>query len=125
MAEAIINSRLGDRWQAFSAGSKPAVAVHPLAIKVLDELDIQHAGKPKSINEFAGQSFDLVITLCEDVDDECPVWLGNDRQIHHPFPDPGKVDGEEAERVQAFRQVRDSIAKEIIPILNADSDQRS
>ncbi len=121
MAEAIINDRLGDRWQASSAGSKPAKAVHPLAIKVLAESGIQHAGKPTPMNEFVGQSFDLVITLCEDADDECPVWLGNGRQIHHPFPDPAKVDGEEAQRLQAFRQVRDAIAKEIIPLLTQNN----
>jgi arsenate reductase len=109
MAEAIVNTRMGEKWQAFSAGSRPAGAVHPLAIKVLSEIGIDHQGKPKSLNEFTGQSFNMVITLCEDSDDNCPIWLGKGRQLHHPFPDPAKATGSQEEVLQAFRQVRDGI----------------
>jgi arsenate reductase len=109
MAEAIVNTRMGEKWQAFSAGSRPAGAVHPLAIKVLSEIGIDHQGKPKSLNEFTGQSFNMVITLCEDSDDNCPIWLGKGRQLHHPFPDPVKATGSQEEVLQTFRQVRDGI----------------
>jgi arsenate reductase len=109
MAEAFVNTRMGEKWQAFSAGSRPAGAVHPLAIKVLSEIGIDHQGKPKSLNEFTGQSFNMVITLCEDSDDNCPIWLGKGRQLHHPFPDPAKATGSQEEVLQAFRQVRDGI----------------
>jgi arsenate reductase len=119
MAEAIINARLGDQWQAFSAGSRPAGNVHPLAVQVLSELGISHHGRPKSMQEFLGQSFDVVITLCEDSDDNCPVWLGKGKQLHQPYPDPAKATGSQAEILQAFRQVRDAISREIPDLLAA------
>ncbi len=117
MAEAIVNARLGEQWQAFSAGSRPAVSVHPLAVKVLAEIGIEHHGRPKSIGEFAGQAFDVVVTLCEDAEDECPVWLGKGKKLHQPFPDPAKVTGSDEEIMQAFRRARDDIAARIVPHL--------
>ncbi len=117
MAEAIVNARLGEQWQAFSAGSRPTGTVHPLAIKALSEIGIEHHGRSKSLAELAGQSFDVVITLCEDADDECPVWLGKGRQLHQPYPDPAKATGSGTEVLQAFRNVRDAISDQIIPIL--------
>jgi arsenate reductase len=117
MAEAIINSRLGDRWEAFSAGSHPAGFVHPLAIKALSEIGIEHQGRSKSIDEFQGLSFDLVVTLCDQAADECPVWLGKGRRVHVPFSDPAKVTGDKTEIMAAFREVRDGIAKEVIQLL--------
>jgi arsenate reductase len=119
MAEAIINARLGERWQAYSAGSRPASEVHPLALRALAEIGIHHTGRPKAMDEFTGQPFDLVITLCEDSDDNCPVWLGSGKKLHHPFPDPAKVTGSDEKKSQAFRQVRDEIAEQIIPLLTA------
>jgi arsenate reductase len=118
MAEAIVNARLGDTWEAFSAGSHPTDFVHPLAIKALSEIGIEHQGRSKSIDEFQGLSFDLVVTLCDQVADECPVWLGKGRQVHVPFPDPAKVTGDETEIMAAFREVRDGIAREIIQLLS-------
>jgi len=117
MAEAIVNDRFGDQWEAFSAGSKPAGYVHPLAIKVLSEIGIDHQGRSKSIDEFQGLSFDLVVTLCDQAADECPVWLGKGRRIHMPFPDPAKVNGNEEEAMAAFREVRDGISSEITQLL--------
>ncbi len=125
MAEAIVNAHLGKRWQAFSAGSRPSGSVHPLALKVLEELGIDHRGRSKSLEEFAGQSFDLVITLCEDSDDNCPVWLGDGTKLHLPFPDPSKVTGSEDEILQAFRHALDDIAEKIIPLMTAYSLQQS
>jgi len=113
MAEAIVNSVLGDRWEAFSAGSHPTDFVHPLAIKALSEIGIEHQGRSKSIDEFQGLSFDLVVTLCDPAADECPVWLGKGRRVHVPFPDPVKVTGDETEIMAAFREVRDGIIREI------------
>ncbi len=117
MAEAIVNARLGNRWEAFSAGSRPAASVHPLAIKVLSQIGIEHHGNPKSMQVYAGQDFDVVITLCEDSDENCPVWLGSGKKLHRPFPDPSKVVGSDKRVIQAFRQVRDEIIAEIIPLL--------
>jgi arsenate reductase len=117
MAEAFVNARMGDRWEAYSAGSHPAGYVHPLALKVLSEIGINHQGRSKSIDEFLGQPFDVVITLCEDSDDECPVWLGKGRKLHNPFPDPTKVTGSEEEKSVAFREVRDEIIAQIPGLL--------
>ena len=117
MAEAIVNSVLGDRWEAFSAGSHPTDFVHPLAIKALSEIGIEHQGRSKSIDEFQGLSFDLVVTLCDDAADECPVWLGKGRRVHVPFSDPAKVTGDETEIMAAFREVRDGIIREITQLL--------
>ena len=117
MAEAIVNSVLGDRWEAFSAGSHPVGFVNPLAIKALSEIGIEHQGRSKSIDEFHGLSFDLVVTLCDDAADECPVWLGKGRRVHVPFSDPAKVTGDETEIMAAFREVRDGIIREITQLL--------
>jgi arsenate reductase len=117
MAEAIVNTRMGDPWEAFSAGSHPSGFVHPLSRIVLSEIGIDHHGRSKSIDEFRGQSFDVVVTLCDQEDEECPVWLGKGRILHKPFPDPAKVTGTEAEKLAAFREVRDGIAFELAGIL--------
>ncbi len=117
MAEAIVNARLGELWQAFSAGSRPAISVHPLAVTVLAEIGIDHQGRPKSIGEFAGQTFDVVVTLCEDDEHECPVWLGEGKKLHQPFPDPAKVTGSDEEKMRAFRRARDDIAAKLVPLL--------
>ena len=121
LAEAIVNARLGERWEAFSAGSRPAGCVHPMAIQALAEIGIAHHGRPKSIDEFMSQPFDKVITLCDDSDENCPVWLGKGKQVHHPFPDPAAASGSEAQKMQAFRQVRDAMADQIVSLLTAES----
>lgn len=117
MAEAIVNSQLSDRWEAFSAGSHPVWYVHPLAIRSLAEIGINHRGRSKSIDEFFYQKFDLVVTLCDSAYEECPLWLEQGCRIHLPFPDPSKVSGSEVEVVAAFRMVRDRIVNEIGELL--------
>ena len=117
MAEAIINKNLGDRWEAYSAGSHSAGFVHPLALKALSEIGIEHQGRSKPIEEFLGQSFDLVVTLCDPAADECPVWLGKGRRVHLPFPDPATTNGNEDVKMAAFREVRDGIIREITKLL--------
>jgi arsenate reductase len=117
MAEAIVNAQLGDRWEAFSAGSHPTWFVHPLTTKALAEIGIDHQGRSKLIDEFRQMSFDLVVTLCEAADAECPIWLGRSRRVHLPFLDPASVTGSEAEVMAAFRMVRGSIASEVTQLL--------
>ena len=119
MAEAIVNHFLGDTWQAVSAGTQPAGYVHPLALEALAEMGIQHQGESKSTDRFRGEAFDLVITVCDDAAENCPVWLGPGKRVHIGFPDPAKVDGSPEERIQAFRQVRDAIREQIPPYLRA------
>jgi len=114
MAEAIINHDLGENWQAFSAGTQPAGYVHPKAIQVLAEIGIDHHGESKSVEVYREQDFDLVITVCDDAAENCPIWLGKGKRAHINFPDPAKVVGSEEEKLRFFRQVRDDIRTKII-----------
>jgi arsenate reductase len=112
MAEAIVNARLGEKWEAVSAGTKPAGTVHPKALAALADIGIQHTGRSKLADEFRGVDFDLVVTLCDSAAEECPVWLGKGKRVHRGFPDPTKTD-----EMDDFRKVRDEIAHEIIALL--------
>lgn len=113
MAEAIVNARLGEAWEAVSAGTKPAGYVHPKAEEALREIGISHTGRSKLADEFRGTDFDLVVTVCDSAAEECPVWLGKGKRVHHSFPDPAKTDD-----MDDFRKVRDHIAQEIPKILS-------
>jgi arsenate reductase len=118
MAEAIVNSRLNPRWEAFSAGTRPSGYVHPKAIQVLAEIGIEHQGESKSVQEFQGRDFDLVVTVCDAAAEECPLWLGPGKRVHRGFVDPAKAKGSEAEVLEVFRRVRDEVLEEI-PVLLA------
>jgi arsenate reductase (thioredoxin) len=117
MAEALVTSRLGEKWEAYSAGSRPAGFVHPKALQVLAEIGIQHSGRSKSISEFSGQPFDLVVTVCDDSAEDCPVWLGKGKQVHMGFPDPAEAAGSEDDVMNAFRSVRDNMIVIILKLL--------
>src|SRR5512139_1928539 len=117
MAEAIVNARLGDTWQAFSAGTKPAGYVHPKALAALSEIGIQHDGRSKLADEYRYVDFDVVVTVCDSAAEECPVWIGKGKRRHHSFPDPAKAEGTEEEVMKVFRSVRDDIEKEIVLLL--------
>jgi arsenate reductase len=112
MAEAIVNARLTETWEAVSAGTKPAGFVHPKAVEALREIGISHEGRSKRADEFQGVDFNLVVTVCDSAAEECPVWLGKGKRVHHSFPDPAKTDN-----MDDFRKVRDEIAREITKIL--------
>ena len=121
LAEAIVNARMGDMWQAVSAGTKPAGYIHPKALEALSEIGIQHTGSSKRVDEFQGVDFDLVVTVCDSAAEECPVWLGKGKRVHHSFPDPAKAEGMEEEMMEVFRAVRDDIEKEMIALLKTYS----
>jgi arsenate reductase (thioredoxin) len=118
MAEAIVNARLGESWEAVSAGTQPAGYVHPKALAALAEIGIRHEGRSKLADEFRGVDFDLVVTVCDSAAEECPLWLGKGRKIHHSFSDPAKVEGTDEQVMAAFRAVRDQIAAEIPALLS-------
>jgi arsenate reductase (thioredoxin) len=117
MAEAIVNARFGDEWQAVSAGTKPAGYTHPKALAALEEIGIQHEGRSKLPNEFREVDFDLVVTVCDLAAEDCPVWLGQGKKVHHSFFDPAKTD-----EMDDFRRVRDEIAREMENILASVPD---
>ncbi len=119
LAEAVVNAFLSNQWLAFSAGTKPAGYVHPMAIQVLEEIGVHHQGYSKQVDEFQGREFDLVITVCDSAAEECPLWLGKGLIMHHSFTDPS-TSGEIAE----FRKVRDAIQNEIILLLRMESGKK-
>lgn len=117
IAEALVNDRLVATWQAFSAGTNPAGFVHPDALQVLSEIGIQHQGASKRIDELNEKDFDVVITVCDDAAENCPLWLGQGKRHHISYPDPAKADGSPEEALQAFRDVRNRMDTQIINFL--------
>ena len=117
LAEAIVNARLSDDWSAVSAGTQPAGYVHPMAIRALAEIGIEHQGRSKSVDEFRDVPFDLVVTVCDSAAEECPVWLGQGKRVHLGFPDPAEASGSEQEIMQVFRSVRDGMTAKILKLL--------
>lgn len=117
MAEALVNSQPNEGWEAFSAGSAPAGFVHPFALQALVEIGIQHHGRSKAMNEYRDQPFDLVVTVCEEASESCPVWLGKGAKIHMGFPDPAEATGSPEDILNAFRMVRDSMLIKIPELL--------
>ena len=109
MAEGLLRHDFGDRFDVFSAGTKPS-HVRPEAIKVMSELGIDLSGhRSKHVDEFVGQEFSYVITVCDNAKEICPIFPGKTQQIHWSFEDPAGVQGSEEERVAAFRKIRDKI----------------
>jgi arsenate reductase (thioredoxin) len=119
MAEAIINTQRSAVWEAMSAGTQPAPQVNPFALHALSEIGIDgHALTPKPISAFFGQPFDVVITVCDDAAENCPVWLGQGQRLHIGFPDPATVQGTDSAKLTAFRQVRDDIEHRLLEALD-------
>jgi arsenate reductase len=125
MAEALVNHDLAGQFEAFSAGTEPS-EVHPLAIAVMKELDIDISShRSKSLDEFPGQKFDYVITLCSQADEACPVFFGGTQKTHMGFPDSAIASGSEEERLSAFRKVRDQIRTRVIEYLSKSDFRNS
>ncbi len=109
MAEGLLRSEAGDRFEVFSAGVKPT-QVRPEAVAVMRELGIDiSVQRSKSVDEFDSQTFDYVITVCDNAKESCPVFPGAPKRIHWSFEDPAAVQGSRAERESAFRAARDQI----------------
>ena len=109
MAEGLLRHDAGDRFAVESAGTKPGV-VRPEAIAAMREIGIdisQH--RSKHVDEFAGDRFDYVLTVCDNAKESCPIFPGHGTRIHRAFDDPAAVQGSEAERLAAFRRVRDEL----------------
>jgi len=113
MAEGLLRSLAGEQVGVESAGIAPS-QVNPLAIRVMAErqIDISHH-RSKHLNEFLGQPFDYIITVCDNAAEHCPIFPGKATRIHWSFPDPAAVQGSEEERLNSFRQIRDAIEKQL------------
>jgi arsenate reductase len=118
MAEGIVNHFLGDRLEAFSAGTQ-ASFVNPMAIEVLKEIGIDISKhRSKNLSEFDGQSFDYVITLCGDANEICPLYIGKTKKTHIGFDDPAKATGSREDILREFRRVRDDIREKLTVFLS-------
>ena len=114
MAEGIINYELGDKIEAYSAGTTPT-AVNPHAVKSMAEIGIDIADqRSKGVEEFAGQHFDYVITLCDSANEQCPMFFGGVKKMHLSFADPAAAVGSETEIQAAFRMVRNEIKDKLL-----------
>jgi arsenate reductase len=106
MAEGILRNDAGERFEVESAGTKPS-SVRSEAIAAMRELGIDISGqRSKHVNEFEGQRFDYLITVCDNAKEACPVFFGAAEQLHHSFDDPAALNGSEEERLALFRRVR-------------------
>jgi arsenate reductase len=114
MAEGIVNQYLGDRLKAFSAGTEAAF-VHPRAIAVMAEIGIDISRhRSKSLDEFEGETFDYVVTLCGSANEQCPLFFGVVERIHIGFDDPARAAGSDEEIMAEFRRVRDDIRHRLL-----------
>jgi|SRR5437016_2590788 len=113
MAEGILRHIAGDNFEVASAGVAPS-QVRPEAIKVMNELDIDISNqRSKSVDEFLGQEFDYVITVCDNANEQCPVFPGKTERLHWSFEDPAAAPGDERARLTVFRRVRDEIRERL------------
>jgi arsenate reductase len=121
MAEGLVNHDLAGQVQAFSAGVRPT-RVNPMAIQVMAELgiDISHH-RSKSVDDLAGEQFDLVITVCDQAQEQCPIFPGGTEVMHVGFPDPARSSGSE----RIFRKVRDALREQLVPLLREKAKARN
>jgi len=109
MAEGLLRHLAGDRFEVASAGVSPT-QVRSEAITAMREIGIDISRHhSKSVDGFTGQNFDYVITVCDNANEQCPVFPANTKRIHWSFEDPAAVDGDEQTRLTVFRRVRDEI----------------
>lgn len=109
MAEGLLRHDRGGEFEVESGGTR-ATLVRPEAIQALREIDIDISGhRSKVVDEFANKKFDYVLTVCDNANENCPIFPGHGKRIHHNFEDPAATAGSEEARLDAFRRVRDQI----------------
>jgi arsenate reductase len=113
MAEAVLRARGGSAFEVFSAGTEPGV-VKPMTLRVLDEAGLDHSwARSKSVDEFAGQSFDYVITVCDAARQACPIFPGDGERLHWGYEDPSEVEGTDEQKLAAFRKTLTLIGERV------------
>jgi len=113
MAEGLLRALGGDRFEAFSAGTE-ASHVRPLAVRAMAELGIDISQQAsKTLDRYLDQPFDMVITVCDQANEACPVFFGARQRLHWGFPDPSTAEGTQDQQLQCYRQVRDGIRDRI------------
>ena len=117
MAEALTNAFRANSWQAFSAGVAPGVQVHPMALAALQDLHIPVTDlAPKSLDLFRHADLDLIVTVCDNAAEQCPIWVRSGTVVHVPFADPSKMDP--AAQRAAFRATRDLMRRDLVARLD-------
>ncbi len=127
MAEGLWRHRGGEQWEVCSAGTRPRIPltqVHPTAVQVMAERDIDISGhRPKHVNDFLNETFDVVVTVCAQADQQCPAFPGSPHRERWPLDDPA-IAGTDAEQVLAiFRRLRDEAAEHIDAFLKNENVQ--
>jgi arsenate reductase len=113
MGEGLFRAEVREGFDVFSAGTKPS-SVRPEAIAVMKEIGLDISGhRSKSVDEFTGEHFDYVVTVCDNARDNCPVFPGGTARVHWSFEDPAAVQGSEEVRLAAFRRIRDQIQERV------------
>jgi arsenate reductase (thioredoxin) len=113
MAEGLLRHLAGDRFEAMSAGTE-ATRVRPLAMRAMEEIGIDISGQEsKTLDRYLEESFDYVITVCDDANEACPFFPGAQSRLHWSFEDPSRVEGSQEERLAVYRSVRDRIRERI------------
>ncbi|MDQ3303159.1 MAG: arsenate reductase ArsC [Actinomycetota bacterium] len=113
MAEGLLRHFAGDRFEVHSAGTE-ATSVRPEAVRVMAEIGADISGQEsKTLERYLGESFEYVITVCDDANEACPVFPGAKNRLHWSFEDPSRATGVDEERLEVFRKVRDRIRERI------------
>jgi arsenate reductase len=117
MAEGLLRHEAGDMFDIVSAGTEPGT-LRPEAVAVMREIAVDISGQwSKPLNQFLGQHFDYVITVCDKAKELCPVFPGEALRLHWPFDDPASAPGTDEERLGAFRRARDRIHARLMVFL--------
>ncbi|MDP4220475.1 MAG: arsenate reductase ArsC [Bacteroidota bacterium] len=123
MAEGILNFLGGDWYHAYSAGSNPTGYVHPLAIETLREMNIDiSTNKSKSVSEFLNQSWDIVITVCDNAKESCPIFPGKQQRMHWNLEDPAQFQGTEEQKRAFFQKIALEIEARVRQLLSPPDD---
>jgi arsenate reductase len=123
MAEGLLRSLADEKFEVFSAGSKPTGKVHPLAIEAMRDIGVdisKHTSK--SLDVFAGEKYDYVITVCDNAHEACPNFPGATKQLHWSFDDPAHASGTDEQKMRVFRRVRDEIRHRIRRFVEANAE---
>ena len=124
MAEGLLRHDAGNIFDVYSGGVEPT-RVRPEAVEAMNDIGIDISShRSKSVDEFTGQEFDYVITVCDNANEQCPIFPGKTKRIHWSFADPAAVKGDEDVRLAVFRRVRDEIRLQLRRLADSTSKQK-
>ncbi len=114
MAEGFLQAYGNDVYEAHSAGTKPSM-LNPLAVEVMREIGIDISRqRSKNATEYLGTHFPIIVTVCDNAREHCPIFPGPSIRQHWPFEDPALAEGTQEQRLAVFRRVRDAIRDRVL-----------